>query len=146
MKKTNTTALMAILGLVILGTSGAWAQEDPIENAMEACKPEIESYCSQVTPGDLRMLACFFAHEDKLSGRCSWALYQGAAQLEQFAAALTHVAVQCLDDLEKHCGEVRLGEGRVASCLLEHQQKKELTTACSQAIDDVELDVDSPGN
>ena len=137
MKKA--TVLLTILTLAVVGVNGAGAEEDPIENAIEACQPEIEAYFSQVTPGDGRLLACFYAHEDKLSGRCGWALYEGAAQLEQFAAAVTHVANQCWDDLVEHCGEVEMGEGRVASCLLEHKAK--VSEGCSQAIDDVGLEV-----
>ena len=149
MKKT--TILLAILGLAVLGAIGsagseaalaqepATAQEDPIQNAIDACTPEIEAYCSQVTPGDGRLLACFYAHEDKLSGRCNWALYEGAAQLEQFAASLTHVANACWDDALEHCAEVEMGEGRVASCLLE--RKAQVSEGCSQAMDDTGLEV-----
>ena len=139
----RTTVLHTLLAVALLGASAAWAQEDPIENAINACQPEIETYCSQVTPGDGRLLACFYAHEDKLSGQCGWALYEGAAQLEQFALAITHLAQQCLDDMRKHCGEVKLGEGRVGTCLLEH--KPEVTAACSQAIEDVDLELIDEG-
>jgi hypothetical protein len=138
MKKA--TVLLTILTLAILGISYALAEEDPIQNAIDGCKSEIEAYCSQVSPGDGRLLACFYAHEDKLSGRCNWALYESAAQLEQFAVAITHLADQCWDDLVKHCAEVEMGEGRVGTCLLKH--KAEVSKGCSQAIDDVELEVD----
>ena len=142
----KTTVLLTLLALAVLGTSGALAQdaaEDPIQNAIDACTPEIKAYCSQVTPGDGRLLACFYAHEDKLSGACGWALYEGAARLEQFATDIAHLANQCWDDLIEHCGEVEMGEGRVASCLLEH--KAEVSEGCSQAIKDVELEVADEG-
>ena len=143
MKKT--TILLTLLTLAVLGANAPalQAQEDPIQNAIDACAPEIEAYCSQVTLGEGRLLACFYAHEDKLSGRCSWALYEGAAHLEQFAASLTHVANACWDDALEHCAEVEMGEGQVASCLLEH--KAEVSQGCSQAIDDVELEVADEG-
>ena len=144
MKKT--TILLTLLALAVLGATGsdgALAQEtqeaqDPIQNAIEACTPEIEAYCSQVTPGEGRILACFFAHEDKLSGRCNWALYEGAAQLDQFAASLTHLANACWDDALEHCAEVEMGEGRVASCLLKN--KAEVSEGCSQAMEDTGLE------
>jgi hypothetical protein len=135
MKKIGMTM---IVGLLLVGAGAAWAQ-DIVDETMEACKTEIETYCSQVTLGEGRLLACFYAHEDKLSGTCSWALYEGAAKLEQFAAALTHVANACWDDIETYCGDVEMGEGRVASCLLEHQG--DVTEACSQAIDDTGMEV-----
>jgi hypothetical protein len=135
--------LIVVVGIVLaMSATGVWAQEDIIDNVMTACQPEIDAYCSQVTLGEGRLLACFYAHEDKLSGRCQYALYEGAAQLEQFAAAITHLATECMDDLEKYCAEVEQGEGRVGTCLLEH--KSEVSSACAQAIDDVGLEVVEP--
>ena len=131
--------LLVALAVLLLSASGAWAQDEIIDNVLAACEPEITAYCSQVTLGEGRLLACFYAHEDKLSGRCQWALYEGAAQLEQFAAAVTHLAVECHDDLLEYCGEVELGEGRVGTCLVEH--KADVTDACRQAIDDVGLEI-----
>jgi hypothetical protein len=130
--------LVAIVGVVLLSAAGAWAQESIIDNVKKACETEINSYCSQVTPGEGRMLACFYAFEDKLSGRCQYALYQAAADLEDFAAAINHLATQCQDDLLKYCAQVELGEGRVGTCLLDH--KAEVTAACQQAITDVGLE------
>lgn len=133
------TVLVAIVGMLLLSVPAAWAQDDIVAGVVEACQTEIESYCSQVTPGEGRLLACFYAHGDKLSGRCEYALYEAAAQLEQFAAAITHLATLCHDDLVKFCAEVEVGEGRVGTCLLEH--KAEVTDACRQAIDDTGLEV-----
>jgi hypothetical protein len=130
--------LVVIAGLLLIGVTGAWAQDSIIDNVKKACETEINTYCSQVTPGEGRMLACFYAFEDKLSGRCQYALYEGAAQLEAFAVAINHLATECIDDLEKYCAEVELGEGRVGTCLLDH--KAEVTDACRQAMDDVGLE------
>jgi hypothetical protein len=133
--------LIAILAAILAAAPGARAEEveeDLITSTMEACEPEIETYCSQVTLGEGRLLACFYAHEDKLSARCGYALYTAAAELEQFAVALTHVASACLEDMEEFCGEVEIGEGRVGLCLLEH--KDQVSEQCSQAMDDVGME------
>lgn len=131
--------LAAVIGISMVGVSGGGAEEavDPVEMVAEACQQEIETYCSQVTPGEKRLLACFYAHEDKLSGRCSYTLYDAAAKLEQFAIAVAYLAEQCHDDLLKFCAEVQLGEGRVGSCLLDHEE--EVTEACRQAMEDGDL-------
>jgi len=129
--------IVVVVGMM-LSVSGARAQEEIIDGVIAGCETEITTYCSQVTPGEGRLLACFYAHEDKLSGQCEYALYQGAAQLEQFATAVTHLAVECSEDLEKFCAQVELGEGRVGTCLLEH--KADVSDACRQAIDDVGLE------
>jgi len=131
--------LVFVMAGVLLGATGAFAQDEIIEGMFEACETEINTFCSQVTPGDSRLLACFFAHEDKISGRCQYALYEGAAALEDFTMAITHVATECHDDLIKFCGEVEVGEGRVGTCLVEH--KAEVAEACRQAMDDVGLEI-----
>ena len=131
--------MLVVVGVLLLAGANAFAQDEIIDGVIKACEPEIQTYCSQVTPGEGRLLACFYAHGDKISARCEYALYDAAAQLEAFAAALTHLATECHDDLMKLCAQVELGEGRVATCLLEN--KADLTEACQQAIDDVGLEV-----
>jgi hypothetical protein len=131
--------LVVVVAVLLLSVSGAWAQQEIVDDVMTACAKEIDTYCSQVTLGEGRLLACFYAHEDKLSGGCSWAIYQGAAELESFVDAVVEVATACHDDLMTYCAQVQLGEGQVATCLLAHQD--EVSDACSQAIDDVGLEV-----
>lgn len=137
-KMTKTILVATLVGLFAL-TGLAGAQENAVEQALETCKPEIDAYCSQVTPGEGRLLACFMAHEDKLSGQCGWALYAAMDELEAFMNAVAYLADSCWDDMEENCGEVQMGEGRVATCLLEH--KEDVSETCQQAMDDVELEV-----
>lgn len=131
--------VFTIVALALLPATGAVAQQDPVEAVLEACKPEIENFCSQVTPGDGRLLACFVAHEDKISGQCGWSLYQAMGAFDAFANAVAYVATACWDDIAEHCAEVEMGEGRVASCLLESQDK--VAPECQQAMKDVELEM-----
>jgi hypothetical protein len=133
------SVLVAVAAVVLLSVPGAWAQQEIVDNMMTACATEIETYCSQVTPGEGRLLACAYAHEDKLSGECSWAIYKGVAELEAFVDALVEVVTACEDDLMKFCAEVELGEGQVATCLLEH--KAEVTEDCRAAVEDTGLEV-----
>jgi len=139
MRTSRIPIMIAIVALALLPVTGAVAQEDPVEAALETCKPEIETFCSQVTPGEGRLLACFVAHEDQLSGQCGWALYEAMDALEAFMDAVTYVAESCRDDIIEHCAEVEMGEGRIATCLLESQDK--ITPECQQAIKDVELEL-----
>jgi len=131
MKRT----VLAVVCVMVLGAAVAPAQDTIIDSVLKACEPEITEYCSRVTLGEGRLLACFYAHEDKLSGACQYALYDAAAQLDAFATAVTYVATSCHDELLKFCGDVQLGEGRVGTCLLEH--KAEAGAECQKAIADV---------
>jgi len=128
---------VVIVGLILLGAVGAWPGEHR-RQSNDGLRPRDQGLLQPGDPGEGRLLACFYAHEDKLSGRCQYALYEAAAELDAFATAVTHVATQCKDDLMKYCAEVELGEGRVGTCLLDH--KAELTAGCQQAIADVGLE------
>jgi hypothetical protein len=120
-------------------TNSAVALESIIESVAQSCEKELQSYCAKVTPGKGRVLACLYAHEDKVSGRCEYALYDAAVQLERAIAALTYLASECDDDLEKHCVKMAAGEGRLARCLLDNKAK--LSKRCAGAIDETELKV-----
>jgi hypothetical protein len=119
-------------------TVNAGAVESLIKSVATGCDKELKSYCSKVTPGEGRVLACLYAHNDKISGKCEYALYDAAAQLERFVAALSYVVNECEDDLQKYCGSVRAGQGRLAECLL-IKNKTKISARCNQATKDVGL-------
>jgi Cysteine rich repeat len=101
----------------------------------EGCSSELTQHCAEVAPGEGRLLACLYAHGDKLSGQCELALYDAAARLERAIGTITYVASECRADLETHCAEVEVGEGRVAQCLKDHAG--ELSPGCDQALTNV---------
>jgi hypothetical protein len=101
----------------------------------EGCNSELAQYCADVTPGEGRVLACLYAHGDKLSGQCEHAVYDAAARLERAVSAITYVANECRSELETHCTGVEVGEGRVAQCLKDHAA--ELSPGCNQALTNV---------
>ena len=111
------------------------AQQPLAEQVLEGCASELETHCTAVTPGEGRLLACLYAHGDKLSGQCDFALYDAAVRLERAISALTYVASQCRGDIESLCADVQMGDGRIAQCLVDHQS--ELSDACNRAMADV---------
>lgn len=120
--------------------ASAPAVESLVESVANGCEKELTGYCSEVTPGEGRILACLYAHEDKLSGRCEYALYDAAAQLERAIGALTYVASECDEDLGNLCAAVEAGEGRLAQCLLDNKAK--LQKRCAVAIEETGLKVE----
>ena len=125
------------LGWFLLLVNPVMAQQRLVESVVTGCKVELEKYCSQVTPGEGRILACLYAHNDKLSGRCEYALYDAAVQLERAVAALAYVANECGADLRKHCAGIEAGEGRLLDCL--QKNDAEVSNRCKQARKDVGL-------
>ena len=125
----------ALAAMAVLASVPAMALDKLVESVEKGCKKEIETYCKDVTPGQGRMLACFYAHSDKLSSQCEYALYDASAQLERFVAALTYIANECRDDLKEYCSGVRQGQGRLLKCLLENRKK--LSSRCDTALTNV---------
>ena len=131
MKSNMSVALIAV---AFVAGPLATAEETLVDYLVAACESDIENYCSQVTPGNGRLLHCMAAHEDKISGQCEYALYQAATVLEQLAAAMVYVAEQCRTEIETICSDVVLGEGKLPACLAEHDA--DVSDGCKKAIAD----------
>ena len=131
----KTRILVLLAASALFGFAGNATAEDIVSDVQKGCGVEIEKYCSQVSMGEGRLLACFYAHEDKLSGQCQFALYSAAAQLEHAVSALNYVAGQCEDDIMAHCAEVQLGEGRILDCL--NTNADSVSAECKAAVADV---------
>ncbi len=127
---------LAVTACLLLGGGIAVAAEQKgiVATVKEGCKMEIETYCKSVTPGEGRMLACLYAHEDKLSDRCEYALYDAAGQLERAVNALKYAATQCKEDLKAFCSQVQPGQGRMLECLEKNSAK--VSGNCKQALKD----------
>ena len=111
------------------------AAETLIDTVAKGCQKELETYCKDVTPGEGRVLACLYAHEDKLSGQCEYALYDAASQLERVLTALSYVANECRAALQKFCSDIQPGGGRLMACI--DKNEKQVSDRCKQALKDV---------
>ncbi|MBT8041206.1 MAG: cysteine rich repeat-containing protein [Gammaproteobacteria bacterium] len=109
---------------------------DPVEALMEGCGAEIENYCSQVTLGQGRLLACFYAHEDKLTNQCVHALYDASVALEEAIDALVYIAASCEADIDEFCGDIEPGDGAILNCLT--AKRESISEQCSTALNNVE--------
>ena len=133
----RTLIVLITLGMMSLFFTHAVAGENLVQTVTDGCKVELEKYCKDVTPGEGRVLACLYAYGDKLSPKCEYALYDAAAQLERAVAALSYVANECDEDLDKYCSAVTPGEGRLLNCL--EKKSKQLAKRCKEALKDVGL-------
>ena len=133
----RTLIVLITMGMMSLFFTHAVAGENLVQTVTNGCKVELEKYCKDVTPGEGRVLACLYAYGDKLSPKCEYALYDAAAQLERAVAALSYVANECDEDLDKYCSAVAPGEGRLLNCL--EKKSKQLTKRCKEALKDVGL-------
>jgi hypothetical protein len=131
MRKTMIGIAAAI---AIFTGSNAFAQETLLDHLVSACQTDLENYCSQVTPGNGRLLHCMAAHEDKISGQCEYAFYQAATLLEQLSVAINYLAQECKTDIETYCSDVEVGDGKILACLTEHDEH--VSDSCKKAVAD----------
>jgi len=122
------------LTVLFVGSAFA-ADKGPVDTVLQGCKSELETFCKGVTPGEGRLLACLYAYQDQLSGRCDYALYDASAQLERAVAAMTFVANECREDFTRYCSTIQPGEGRLLKCL--DKQGSKVSKRCTQALQDV---------
>jgi len=132
MKRMKSRMIWVTVAVAFLSGSHAMAQESLIEYLVSACANDIGNYCSQVTPGDGRLLYCMAAHEDKISGQCEYAFYQAASLLEQLSVAIAYLAQECETEIETLCSDVEIGEGRLLACLDENEE--DVGESCKTAI------------
>ena len=72
-----TKKVLAAGAILLLCTSGAMEQMRPGARAgLQACKPDIARFCSQVPPGGGRVKACMKEHIHELSEPCKEAMFQ----------------------------------------------------------------------
>ncbi len=131
------SGMILVLSIVVMVCCAgiSFAQKGPIDNAIEGCKTELGTFCKSVTAGEGRLLACLYAHEDKLSGKCVFALYDAANQLERAVMALRYLANECKSDVSALCADTKPGEGRILLCLEKNEAK--VSSRCKQAAKDV---------
>lgn len=138
MRRFGICSLM-LCGMVLIvnPVSAQQRLEKAVDTLVNGCKPELEKYCSNVTIGHGRVLACLYAYNDKLSGRCEYALHDAAVPLQRAVGALSYVANECSSDLKKHCAGVEAGEGRLLECL--QKNDAQVSNRCKQARKEVGL-------
>jgi len=115
--------VLIALATVTVFSAAAFGADPLTDTVTNGCKEELSTYCKDVTPGEGRILACLYAHEDKLTAKCEYALYDAAAQLERVVMAMVYTANECGDDLEKFCADVPMGEGRLLDCIKRNEKK-----------------------
>ncbi len=146
--KRNGMLVSGVLALMLAGCAneGGWKDErlaqaatqpGPLGTFLQGCEHELQTYCPSVTPGEGRLVACLYAHEDKISPRCELAMYHSLDELDRMVAALEYAAHRCEDDLVKFCSHVTPGEGHLLDCLARHDS--EISDHCRQALTDVGL-------
>lgn len=126
----RTIAGSLLLGaLSLAGPAGAQSIADDLK---KACNKELTTFCKGVVPGQGRVLACLYAFESRVSDQCAYAVYDASLELEKAIADMKYAASQCMADLQKYCGNVKVGEGRGLACLKKNDSN--VSQQCKDAL------------
>lgn len=110
--------------------------EKVIAKVQASCAPDIKSFCSQVTPGEGRLMLCMMAHEDKISDKCFTTLVDVGDAVELTISSAKRAASVCEPEIDKLCADVEAGGGQIAQCLITNKAK--LSGACSAEVAGIE--------
>lgn len=114
-----------------------------LEAIKSACSKDLDAFCKAVTPGEGHIASCLYAHEDKISGKCAIAVYDGMIALQTSLTKLDFYTRVCRNDLLKHCATVEPGEGRIVGCLTAN--KAALNQDCAAALDSAKSELEKLG-
>jgi hypothetical protein len=90
------------------------------------CLDDVDRFCSDVEPGQGRVIVCLSRHEQDLAPVCRKHLQEGRRNVRR------KLAGACDGDIETICKGVRPGRGRIQRCLEQH--KDELSTGCVEKL------------
>jgi hypothetical protein len=110
--------------------------EKVLARVQASCAKDIKSFCSQVTPGEGRLMLCMMAHEDKLSDECFTTLVDVGDAVELTISSAKRAAVVCAPEINTLCADVIAGGGRIAQCLITNKAK--LSSACGAEVAGIE--------
>lgn len=131
MKPALLVAFLAAAVAPVVGNADGVADYQRLMK--ESCPTEIASFCSDVTPGDARLLACLYARQDRLSGPCIGAVMTSSDRLRTATIALADVQRVCANDVARLCPGVVREKGHLIRCL--DTASRRVSDRCNAAID-----------
>jgi hypothetical protein len=107
--------------------------EDYVAGLKAGCTKELKAQCKGVKEGRGRLLACLYAHEDRLSARCGNVVLGSLDRLGIMLGALANVGRVCEADAKRLCNGVAAGQGNLIGCLA--QAKRNVSAQCNATLD-----------
>jgi len=110
---------MAVAAILCTGTGASGVAS--AQGLLESCSTDIAQLCSKVSPGNGRVISCLYAHEDSVTEACDAATADLGDLIDGFFSGIREAYATCSPDIEKHCSDVKMGQGRLVSCLASNQ-------------------------
>jgi len=125
--------LVGMLPLAITLTIAGGSRTANAQAALAVdCANDLRNFCSKVSPGNDRLVACLISYEDKIIPRCRLTAYLASGRLSNRARGLQGLAKKCSSDIMQYCSNLAAGGGRIADCL--RKNKATLMDECRQLL------------
>ena len=111
------------------------ASADAADGFTRACGADIADVCSEVMPGDGRIQACLYAHQDTISDACFAATEQSGVILERMFDRYNGLYQACGADLQTHCADAEFGGGNQLMCL--NDNISEISEECAAELPEI---------
>jgi len=112
---------LALLALLLSLPAGAQNQSP--------CRADVERLCSDVEPGEGRIMACLRENKSEVSRACKTHMKE---RREEMRARAEQIRNACREDSKKFCDGVLPGRGRIVQCLKQNQA--EVSEPCQEAL------------
>lgn len=129
--KPAALVLLGLLALPLAVSAGTPA------NLQQACSTDLPTYCASVSKlSKSRQLACLYAHEDRLTGACRYAMFDGITELASALNRIDAMKKACDADVGVHCGRDASGQFDLNTCLA--KSYKYFSQECQRMVDSVD--------
>jgi len=104
---------------------------------VKGCDEDAAQYCPDLPLNSQKGFMCMMAYEHKLSEKCKFGIAEAAMAVRMSAAAINYSIRACEEDADKFCLDAQPGEGRIVSCIKEHEA--EVSEACITSLKETGL-------
>ena len=142
--RTISTIMLATLFI----SSAAFAQGEKLTDKLAntvimldikvtSCNADAAIFCPGLPLNSQNSFMCLMAYENNLSTACKLGIAEAALTLEMGMMAIDHTIKACEADADKYCLDVKAGDGRIVSCLIQNESK--LNGQCVTALKETGL-------
>ncbi|MDJ0779963.1 MAG: cysteine rich repeat-containing protein [Gammaproteobacteria bacterium] len=111
--------------------------EITISSSVEGCGDDVKQFCPGLGDNSDRVFMCLAAYEHMLSAQCKQGVLEARLAINTGIAAVQYSISACEADADRHCLDVKPGEGRLLQCLKENESG--ISAQCTTALKDTGL-------
>ena len=94
-----------------------------ISISVHGCDEDIKQHCDGLGDNTDKVFMCLAVYEEQLGPECKQGILEAALSIKMGAAALDYSISACEADADRHCLDVKPGQGRLLSCIKANESR-----------------------